>query len=167
LVSLSRQEKRVLLSVAGILLLGCGVLAWKHLDPGAARDLVCGGFAEGRPTVAPPDSGVVAERVRERADDRTLAGHIARVQRASSGPRAGAPPGVRRIDLNAASEAELVLLDGIGPARAREIVRYRASIGPFRRVEDIEKVRGIGPGTVARIAPWVCVAESLAADRAK
>ena len=59
----------------------------------------------------------------------------------------------RPLDLNAASFADLQVLPGIGPERARAIVRERAR-GPFRSRADLMRVSGIGPKTVERIAPW-------------
>ncbi len=62
---------------------------------------------------------------------------------ASAGP---APvPAEGRVNLNTASAAELEALHGIGPALAARIVAYRAANGPFRRLEDVQAVRGIGP----------------------
>ena len=49
------------------------------------------------------------------------------------------------IDVNRASETELTALRGIGPALARRIVEYRERNGPFRSVEELVQVRGIGP----------------------
>lgn len=57
-----------------------------------------------------------------------------------------------RIDPNRDSEVELARLRGVGPALARAIVEARDE-GPFRRPEDLERVPGIGPATVERIAP--------------
>jgi len=48
------------------------------------------------------------------------------------------------IDINAADEAELQLLPGIGPATARRILHYRDSLGPFVAPEELLKVKGIG-----------------------
>ena len=48
------------------------------------------------------------------------------------------------INVNTASVDELVLLPGIGPATAKRIVEYREEHGPFRRIEDLMNVRGIG-----------------------
>lgn len=49
------------------------------------------------------------------------------------------------IDLNTADAAMLRLLPGIGPALAGRIVEDREANGPFASVEDLQRVRGIGP----------------------
>lgn len=59
---------------------------------------------------------------------------------------------VVRIDVNAANEAELTLLPGIGPALAARIVTDREQHGPFATLDDLQRVRGIGPVTVEQIA---------------
>ena len=64
------------------------------------------------------------------------------------------------IDLNAASEAELGLLPGIGPAIAGRIVAYREEHGPFRTVDDLDRVKGIGPKILEKVRPLVRVGES-------
>ena len=48
------------------------------------------------------------------------------------------------IDINHAPEDELTRLRGIGPTLARRIVEYRRQHGPFRSVEELIQVRGIG-----------------------
>ncbi len=55
------------------------------------------------------------------------------------------------VDLNGASEAEIALLPGLGPDRARRIVVDREIFGPFRDVDDVDRVKGVGAGSVARI----------------
>ncbi len=59
------------------------------------------------------------------------------------------------LNLNLASAAALDSLPGIGPTRAASIVQYRASHGPFRSVEDLSQVSGIGPAALARIRDLV------------
>lgn len=59
------------------------------------------------------------------------------------------------VDLNAAGTAELSLLPGVGPSLAAAIVADRERSGPFRRPEDLDRVRGIGPATLARLLPHV------------
>lgn len=63
-----------------------------------------------------------------------------------------------RLDLNAAGAAEFELLPGIGPALARRIVEDRTTRGVFRTVEELERVRGIGPATLARLQKLVTTA---------
>src|SRR5436190_802077 len=58
-----------------------------------------------------------------------------------------------QVDLNSADWAELAQMPGIGPALGRRIVESRESQGPFKRPEDIRRVRGIGVKTDARIRP--------------
>lgn len=51
---------------------------------------------------------------------------------------------VSLINLNSADEAELVALPGIGPVLASRIVAHRQEHGPFRSVEQLDDVQGIG-----------------------
>ena len=48
------------------------------------------------------------------------------------------------IDLNLASEDDLIFLPGIGEVLAQRIIVYRDEYGPFTHVEDILNVEGIG-----------------------
>ncbi len=57
------------------------------------------------------------------------------------------------LDVNRASAEELQLLPRIGPTLARRIVEERERGGPFRTVQDLTRVRGIGPRTVERLMP--------------
>lgn len=60
------------------------------------------------------------------------------------------------LDLNRADTLALQSLPGVGPALARRIVEARAG-EPFRSVDDLLRVRGIGPATLARLRPLVAV----------
>jgi hypothetical protein len=69
------------------------------------------------------------------------------------------------LDLNRATEAGLEALPRIGPVLADRIVQDRLSNGPYFRVEDIQRVRGIGPAVVRRISPLVTVKGPLSDTR--
>jgi competence protein ComEA len=62
-----------------------------------------------------------------------------------------------RLNLNAASADDLASLPGIGPSYAKRIVEYREKNGPFKRVEDLLNVQGIGEKTLERIRDRVMV----------
>ena len=57
------------------------------------------------------------------------------------------------VELNRASEAELTSLPRIGPVLARRIVEGR----PYAEVDELLRVRGIGPATLRRLRPRVRV----------
>lgn len=65
------------------------------------------------------------------------------------------PPGP--LDINAATVAELEGLPGIGPVTAAAIVEHRERVGPFRSVDALEDVTGIGPVKLGRIEHLVTV----------
>jgi len=61
------------------------------------------------------------------------------------------------VDINRAEAAELSQLPVIGPALAKRIVEHRGVHGRFRTVDDLRRVKGIGPKTLEAIRPHVSV----------
>lgn len=66
--------------------------------------------------------------------------------------------GASAIDLNDATAAELEELPGVGPAIAQRIIEHREKNGPFRSVDDLVEVSGIGPATLENIREQATVA---------
>ena len=55
------------------------------------------------------------------------------------------------VDINQADAKTLAAeLTGIGQAKAAAIVAYREANGPFKQVDDLSKVKGIGPALIER-----------------
>ena len=60
-----------------------------------------------------------------------------------------------QIDLNSADWPEITQLPRIGETLARRIVDNRQEYGPFRSVDELNRVPGIGPKTIARTRPYL------------
>lgn len=55
------------------------------------------------------------------------------------------------VDINKASAEEIAAsLDGIGDKKAQEIVKYRKQNGPFKSIDELSNVKGIGSKTLAK-----------------
>lgn len=74
-------------------------------------------------------------------------------------PQAASGGTERRIDLNTAGTAELEDLPGVGKTLAERIVARREEQGPYRSVEDLREVTGIGAKLFEQIAPLVRVGD--------
>ncbi len=59
------------------------------------------------------------------------------------------------VNINSASETELVALPGIGPSKARAIAEYRQQHGRFQFVDDLKQVKGIGAATLEKLRTHV------------
>jgi competence protein ComEA len=57
------------------------------------------------------------------------------------------------VNVNSANGEQLQLLPGIGPARARAVIEHRKAQGPFKTIEDLSQVSGIGERALERIRP--------------
>lgn len=62
-----------------------------------------------------------------------------------------------KINLNTATKAELMTLNGIGEARADSIIQYREEQGKFRTIEDLKQIDGIKDGLFEKIKDSITV----------
>ncbi len=67
---------------------------------------------------------------------------------------------IKRIDLNTASLGELDLLPRIGPALAARIIADREENGAYETIDELERVRGIGPKTIEKLRSRVILGEA-------
>ena len=152
---LTPQERRGLMVIVGLLLLGTAYDLWQAARPPWTRPPAPETSAS---VVAPPAASGSSATSGDGASD------------ASPPPADAASPsrfGVttlvpQGIDLNAADATTLDRLPGVGPVLAGRIIAHRAAHGPFERVEDLRAVRGIGPRLLERLRPWVRVSATRA-----
>ena len=60
-----------------------------------------------------------------------------------------------KLNLNTATEEQLMLLPSIGPAKAERILAWRKKNGSFRRTADLRRVKGFGYKTFKRLEPYL------------
>lgn len=70
-------------------------------------------------------------------------------------PALATPSGGEKVAINTALNSELQQLSGIGPVLAARIVAYREEYGPFRALEDLGEVPGIGDALIEQLAPLI------------
>ena len=75
----------------------------------------------------------------------------------STTPAQKVSPGGQKVNLNTADLEGLMSLPGIGEKRAGDIIAYREANGPFRMVEQITDVPGIGEGILNGLIDCVTV----------
>ena len=68
-----------------------------------------------------------------------------------------APAASGVVNLNQASEDELMQLPGVGPSKAAAIVAWRKKHGAFKRVDDLTRVKGFGRKTLTKLKPYLAV----------
>ena len=61
------------------------------------------------------------------------------------------------ININTASTSELTILPGIGDLKAQSIIKYREQNGPFKSIEDLQNVSGIGAGIFSKLKGLIIV----------
>lgn len=67
------------------------------------------------------------------------------------------PLGAGAVNINTATVDELVRLPGVGPAKAAAIAAFRVKHGPFKRIEDLDRVKGFGRKLLGRVRPFVAL----------
>ena len=72
---------------------------------------------------------------------------------------------IAAVNINTATKEELTSLKGIGEKRAQDIIDYRTKNGGFKSVDDLEKVPGIGPGTMKQIRSQISITGKTTIDK--
>lgn len=74
---------------------------------------------------------------------------------AGIGAAEGSQPAAGVVNINNASSEQLQLLPRVGPSLAQRIIDFREANGPFRAVEEIVAVKGIGENSFEKLEPYI------------
>ncbi len=74
-----------------------------------------------------------------------------------SGSEKATVDSLEMVNINIANIDELTSLPNIGPVAARRIIAYREQYGEFKSVDEIQRVKGIGAKTYAKILSRISV----------
>src|SRR5215467_717387 len=66
-------------------------------------------------------------------------------------------PPLKPININTANSEELQQVPGIGPATAQKILQMRKSYGPFKSVDDLLAIRGLGQKRLDKMRKYLTV----------
>jgi len=135
MLSLTTAERRVLQFLLAGFIVGIGVKLTRELVASPTKF-----------DYSASDSVFVA--LSERAgSDRSTVSEADRQEPVHTGP----------VHINSAGKAELMSLPGVGEVMAERIMLDRQDNGIFRTIEDLERVRGIGPKRIEQLRPLVII----------
>jgi competence protein ComEA len=69
------------------------------------------------------------------------------------------------VNINTATAAEFEALPGVGPKTAARIVEFRQKNGPFKKVEELMNVRGVGEKNFLKLKAQLTLGPAKATDR--
>ena len=82
---------------------------------------------------------------------------------AAAAPLPSGQDQAKKVNINTASSAELQSLPRIGEKVAQRIIDFRKEHGPFKKIEDLMKVKGIGEKTFLNLKDRITIANEKTA----
>jgi DNA uptake protein ComE-like DNA-binding protein len=160
------SERRALLFLAGLMVLGSGVRASAALSGAERTPGGVGGQPALETQIAAVDTAWArqAKKKESKSRSRKTAGRRPRSTANTAISRSGGEvqrtifymaPEPGKIDLDVASAAEIERLPRIGPVLAARIVADRDSLGPFGSLEGLRRVKGVGPALARTVSSHV------------
>jgi competence ComEA-like helix-hairpin-helix protein len=163
----TRRQLLLLFALAAAAGLGLGLGHWRARHPLAAERLESmdrasaplAGRAPVSPAPSPPDSATdpAARTDASPGPPESRADAAEPPAAPGPGPSGEREPGNAPLDINRAPREALMRLPGVGPALAARIVEARRDGGPFVHVDDLRRVRGVGPSRLERLRALVNV----------
>ena len=87
---------------------------------------------------------------------------VAQTAQTRTGTRAAKP--ATTVNLNTATSAELETLPGVGAKMAARIIEYRQKKGPFKKIEELMNVQGIGEKNFLKLRSQLTVGSTSSAS---
>jgi len=131
--SFTPQESKAIIFLMVLLLIGSGVTLYKKYHPDFAPELLLKkDWSREKKVFEPEKSSAISENISLKISN-------------------------RKINLNTATLEELESLPGIGQELGKRILSYREKKGSFSTIDELKKVRGIGPKTLEKLKNLVRV----------
>lgn len=146
----TRSEAAVIVFLAATLLSGATIRALQRDENGAPEDIRQSLSRQDSVFAAQAGAQVVASSGTNESD-----GKATSTEERSGGSDAGETPSI--VDINTATGRAFETLPGVGPATAEKIIEHRRVHGPFSRIEDLMKVKGIGPKKFEKLRQFITV----------
>ena len=144
MISFTPQERKAIIFLIIILILGSGITLYKKYHSDFAPELIL------KPKAKVVESNVSQPNLNLVTDTSTALPK-------ETSPTVISEEKVRQVNLNLATPDELESLPSIGPVLAKRIVDYRQQNGGFKTIEDIKKVQGIGNKIFGSIKNYITV----------
>lgn len=145
MLGLTKDEKLVIIFLSASLAVGSALLLYKRHHPG---------FAPGLKTCLGALPAPLADTLSCAQSDSVL---FPREEAASANPPRAALAPAGPVNINTAGQKALEKLPYIGPSMAKKIIEYRTSAGGFTSVEQLGRVKGIGPKRLEQLRRHVTV----------
>lgn len=146
------QERHISRLIYGLLALVCAFALGWVLGSGGARETVAVTVAAPEETAASPTKAAAEPAAADEPAEPAAA--------ESQDLALQEPTREKPLNLNTATQAQLELLPGIGPALAQAILDYRAEFGPFTAPEQLMEVPGIGEKRFAAVEQLIKVEDT-------
>ena len=142
MISFTAQERKALIFLTIILIIGSGITLYKKYHSDFAPELL----------LKPKESSFKLGSTNSALPSDTLPKPQDKVSQSDSSQKSVFP-----LNLNSATQRELERLPSIGPVLAKRVIEYRNQKGGFKAIEEVKQVHGIGNKIFEKIKNYIVV----------